>query len=51
MRGPNAFRVFVESLREEYDWLVEALEEEGNNEGVDDLDSGCLEPVKHKLLT
>lgn len=27
-RGSNAFALFVESLREDYDWLADCLEEE-----------------------
>ena len=27
-RGANAFALFVESLREDYDWLADCLEEE-----------------------
>ena len=41
-RGPKAFTNFVESLREDYDWLVDDLEEAlvAKENGEDGTDGG-----------
>jgi hypothetical protein len=49
-RGPRAFDLFVECLREEYDWLADALEEEIDDEAVDDVDSSQYENVRKLSL-
>ena len=34
-RGPNAFQIFLDCLREDYEWLAEALEEaDGDDVGI-----------------
>ena len=35
-RGPRAFSLFMESLRDEYDWLAETLEEADPSLVIDD---------------
>ena len=33
-RGPNAFQIFLDCLREDYEWLAEALEEADGDVGI-----------------
>ncbi len=53
-RGPRAFAVFVDSLRSEYDWLADALEEElaedEEDEVFDEGDGGSQVDVSWKFI-
>ena len=46
-RGSKAFSVFVESLREDYDWLADSLEDEATTRQYE-IDSRNLATSKEK---
>ena len=47
-RGAKAFKLFVDALREDYEWLVDEIESAVNNpEPSDAIDSSKIENVRN----
>ena len=50
-RGAKAFKLFVDALREDYEWLVDEIESAVNNpEPIDAIDSSKIENVRKTSL-
>ena len=45
LRGPKAYSVFIDSLREKYSWLVEELESKANSDKTDFSETNHLNDI------